>query len=111
MDEILDPKIENALALFDIPNPRWFIARSRDEESTIPREVKRVDLLHVALEEMANALLLDVPNLWTVSKVSLETRQTHPNLTIFSAGCEVFAIRAEAYATDVEIAGPICLLV
>jgi hypothetical protein len=35
----------------------------------------------------------------------------HPNLTVFGAGCEVFAVRGETDTPDVEVAGASSLFV
>lgn len=63
VDEILNPQIEHALSLLDIPDPRRLIAGARDEKPAVPREVERVNFLHVPLKEMPDALLLDIPDL------------------------------------------------
>jgi hypothetical protein len=63
VDEVLDPQVEDAGALLNVPDTGRLVAGARDEESPISAEVQRVDLLHVALEKVADALLLDVPDL------------------------------------------------
>jgi hypothetical protein len=63
MDEILDPEIKYTLALLYVPDPGRLVARARYEEATIAGEVERVNFLHVPLEEVADAFLLNVPDL------------------------------------------------
>jgi hypothetical protein len=63
VDEIFDPEIKHTLALLNIPDPRRLVSRAGNEEAAVAGKVERVDLLHVSLEEVADALLLDVPDL------------------------------------------------
>ena len=63
MDKVLDPQIKHTLPLLNLPYSRRLVAGTGNKESTIPRKVERVDLLHVSLEKMAYAFLLDVPYL------------------------------------------------
>lgn len=63
MYKILNPQIKHTHSLLDIPDPGRLVPRARNEEPAVSRKVERVDFLHVALEEVSDAFLLDVPDL------------------------------------------------
>jgi hypothetical protein len=105
MNEVFNLEIKDTVSLFDIPDSCRFIPRSRNEVFPISRKVERIDFLHVSLEEGADALVLDVPDLLSVLEDWMQVTGTHPNLTIFSACCEVFAIGGETDTADVEVSG------
>jgi hypothetical protein len=63
MDEVLNFEVEYAHPLLNVPDPGGFVATARYEEPAIPREIQRVDLLHMPLEQVPDAFLLDIPNL------------------------------------------------
>ena len=48
------------------PDPCGFVTRTGDNQMAIPRKVEGVNFLLMAVEDCANALLGDVPNLPTV---------------------------------------------
>jgi hypothetical protein len=107
MQEVLNSQVENTNALLDVPNPSRLVTRSADEESTISREVQRVNLLHVALQEMSDTLSFDVPDLAISVNSPSHTRKTNPNLSVLSSGSEEFAVGAEANTSDIQISGPV----
>jgi hypothetical protein len=63
MYKIVNSQIIHTPARLDVPQPGALVARAGNEESAVPRKVERVDFLHVALEQVADALFLNVPYL------------------------------------------------
>lgn len=53
------------VALFDIPEPNGTIAATGRDGTPIASEVKRVDVLLMPGEGVADLLLMDIPNLPT----------------------------------------------
>ena len=47
----------------EVPDARGAVARARDYEHCIAREIETIDLLSVALEGVADAARLDFPDL------------------------------------------------
>lgn len=87
--EVLDPKVKRASSALDVPNSGRLVARARDEVPAIRGEVERVDLLRVALKEMSDRPLSNVPD---------------PDLPVLGPGCEEATIGREADGADVEVA-------
>lgn len=71
-------------------------------------EVKRIDILIVARELVADGFGRNVPNLGRSSqhkrRQACDRGWTYPNDLVFSTGGEISAIRAEANATNIQIA-------
>ena len=97
-----------AARIVHVPNTRRTVARARDDEPAITREVKRIYLLLMTFEDGPDTLLLDVPYLQkAVSHRSkcLAHTETYSDLFILGASSEILAVGAEAYAANVQIAG------
>lgn len=59
----IDPQIKHTCTRVHVPNPSTLVARSRHQETTITRKLERVNLLLMALQEMTDSFLFDIPNL------------------------------------------------
>jgi hypothetical protein len=88
-DEVLDPEVKRARPALDVPDPGRLVARARDEVPAVRGEVKRVDLLRVALEEVPDGPLADVPD---------------PDLAVLGTRRKEAAVGREADGPDVEVA-------
>lgn len=72
VNKVLNLQVEHASTLLNIPDPSRFVTRTGNKESTITGKIERVDFLHVTLEKVANAPLLEIPNLQNyISKATL----------------------------------------
>ena len=111
----------------DLPDARAAVARARDDEAAVAREIERVDLLLVPLEHRPDALLCNVPNLQyraalagsrggtgddvegmggNVGRECIGNKAvTHPNLLVLGTGSKVLSVWAEAHAPDIQISG------
>lgn len=79
-NKVLNLQVEHASAGLDVPDLGRLVARARDEELAVAREVERVDFLDVALQEVPDPLLGDVPYLriGASSAVAGSLQHRHP---------------------------------
>lgn len=63
VDKVLNAEVEHTSTLLNLPHAGRLVARARHKEAPVPAKVERVDLLHVTLEKVSDALLLNVPDL------------------------------------------------
>jgi len=92
--------------VFHVPDTSGFVARAGDDEAAVGGEVEGVDFLLVAVEDVADALFGDVPDLQQerlVAAVPGYGIVTYPNLLILSTGSQIFAIGTETYTPDIQI--------
>lgn len=95
-DSILNTESHQRPTRFDIPQAYCPITTARRDNTAISREIKRVDILLVTREGVADCSLLDVPD---------------TNEFVFGTGGEVLAVGAEADTPDIQIAGNVGVLV
>lgn len=95
-DTILYGQRQHSITSLDIPKSNSSIATAGSDGTSIASKVERVNILLVASKGIADSTARNVPD---------------TDKLILSTGGKVFAIGAEAYATDVQITRDVSILV
>lgn len=98
------------VVIVHVPYPGGLVTRTGDDEATVSGKVERIDLLLVAIEDIPDALLRNVPDLqnrfrdrqWRCN--IFRHKNTYADLFVFGAGSKILAIGTEANTSDIQIA-------
>lgn len=98
------------VVIVHVPYSGSLVTRTGDDEATVSRKVERIDLLLVAIEDIPDALLRDVPDLqkgfrdrqWRCNLY--RHKDTYADLFVFGAGSKILAVGTEADTSDIQIA-------